>query len=115
MFVDCATNNSSALNPFHPTFYNDQLGVALYSLRRFEEAARAFGRLPLSGSWSLARRAACYGQLGRVVDAGAEVVEILRQRPDFSTADYLRRAVTLERPEDLELLREGMIKAGLPE
>jgi hypothetical protein len=36
-------------------------------------------------------------------------------QPDFSTADYMRNSVLLERAEDQELLREGLIKAGLPE
>jgi tetratricopeptide (TPR) repeat protein len=103
------------LNPFHPTWYNIHLGTALYSLRRFEEAARAFERLPLSAYWSLEHRAACYGQLGRAAEAEALVAEVLRERPEFSTAEYLRRTVTIEQPKDRELLREGLRKAGLPE
>jgi hypothetical protein len=43
------------------------------------------------------------------------VAEILRLKPDFSTAKFLRIDVLLEREEDRELLREGLIKAGLPE
>ena len=38
----------------------------------------------------------------------------LRLRPDFSTAEYMRKSVLLERAEDRELLREGLVKAGLP-
>ena len=34
--------------------------------------------------------------------------------PDFSTAEYMRKSVLLEHAEDQELLREGLIKAGLP-
>jgi tetratricopeptide (TPR) repeat protein len=103
------------LNPFHPPWYNYDMGLALYSVRRFEEAARAFGRIPNPGPSARARRAACYGQLGSAVEAAAEVAEVLRRRPNFSMADYIRRTVMLERPEDRDLLREGLRKAGLPE
>jgi tetratricopeptide (TPR) repeat protein len=40
------------LNPFHPTWYNANLGVAFYSLRRYAEAAQAFKRLPDPLQWS---------------------------------------------------------------
>jgi hypothetical protein len=71
-------------------------------------------RLPDPGTWSLARLAACYGQLGRSAEAQVAVAEILRLQPDFSTAEYIRTNVLLERAEDRELLQQGMIKAGLP-
>jgi TolB-like protein/Tfp pilus assembly protein PilF len=103
------------LNPFHHTWYNSQRGVALYSLRRFTEAEREFRKAPHRGYWSRARLAACYGQLGQTAEAETQRVEILRLKPDFSTEDFLRRDVLLERAEDRELLREGLIKAGLPE
>jgi adenylate cyclase len=103
------------LNPFHPTWYNNHLGIVLYSLRRYAEAAQAFKRLPNPGPWSSTRLAACYAQLGQTAETEAQVAVVLRQRPNFSTADFLRRDVLLERAEDRELLRDGLIKAGLPE
>ena len=102
------------LNPLYPPWYNNHFAVALYSLRRFEEAARALKRIPRAISWSSARLAACYAQLERTSDAQAAVAEVLRLRPDFSTAQYMRDSVLLERAEDRELLREGLVNAGLP-
>ena len=102
------------LNPLHPSWYNASLGVALYSLKRYAEAEQAFKRLPTAGYWSRTRRAACYAQLGRTREAEAQVTEVLQQKPDFSIAEFFRRDVLLEREEDRELLREGLIKAGLP-
>ena len=102
------------LNPLYPTWYNVFLGIALYSLRRYEEAAQALQRVSEKGYWSRARLAACYGQLGRTKDAEAQVIAILQQKPDFTIEDFFHRDVLLERTEDRELLRDGLIKAGLP-
>ena len=101
------------LNPFHPPWYHFLHAGALYSLRRFSEAAQAIKRMPSEGRWS-SRLAACYGQLGREEEARAEVAAILRAKPDYSINTFMNQMVLLERLEDRELLREGLIKAGLP-
>jgi adenylate cyclase len=103
------------LNPYHPTWYHNSHGIALYSLRRFGEAAQAFSHLPNPGPWRRARLAACYAQQGEGAETQAEVTALLRLRPNFSTEAFLREGVLLERAEDRELLREGLMKAGLPE
>ena len=102
------------LNPFHPDWYHASYAIALYSPNRFAEAAQAIRRTPSEGRWS-SRLAACYGQLGRVEEARAEVAAILKAKPDYSINEFMNRIVLLERPEDRELFREGLIKAGLPE
>lgn len=102
------------LNPLRPRWCDAYFGVALYSLRRSAEAAQAFKQMPLSTSWSNARLATCYAQLERTAQAQASVAEVLRLQPDFSTAEYMRKSVLLEHAEDRDLLREGLIKAGLP-
>ena len=71
--------------------------------------------MPNPGYWSRARLAACYGQLGHLNEAEAQVRAILQQNPNFSISDFLRADVLLERSEDREHLRDGLIKAGLPE
>ena len=102
------------LNPFHPPWYHALHAGALYSLRRFSEAAQAVKRMPDEGRWS-SRLAACYGQLGRDQEAKAEVAAILKAKPDYSIREFIDRIVRLERLEDRELYREGLIKAGLPQ
>jgi adenylate cyclase len=102
------------LNPFHPPWYHATRANALYSLRRFADAAQSIKRMPSEGRWS-SRLAACYGQLGREEEAEAEVAAILRAKPDYSIGEFMDKIVLLELPEDRELLREGLIKAGLPE
>jgi adenylate cyclase len=110
----CWLEAAVRLNPLFPPWYNAHFGIALYSLGRFAEAAQALRRMPYPGTWSRARLAACYAQLERKAEAQAAVAEILRLQPDFTTAEYMRNSVLLERAEDRELLREGLIKAGLP-
>jgi adenylate cyclase len=39
---------------------------------------------------------------------------VLHVRPDFSVSTFLARDVLLERAEDREHLRDGLIKAGFP-
>jgi hypothetical protein len=63
---------------------------------------------------SHARLAACYSQLREEGKAKALVDAVLQVRPDFSTSTFLTRDVLLERAEDREHLREGLIKAGFP-
>jgi len=103
------------LNPLHPTWYYADLGVAFYTLRRYAEAAQAFKRLPDPLQWSRARLAACYAQLGRGTEAQAQTAEVMRLNPGFSIREYFRTSILLEREEDREHLREGLMKAGLPE
>jgi Flp pilus assembly protein TadD len=105
---------SRCLNPFHPTWYNSGLGTALYSLGRYADAAETFRRLPNPGRWSRTRLAACYSQLGDEGKAKALRDAVLQVRPDFSVSTFLARDVLLERAEDREHLREGLIKAGFP-
>ncbi len=108
-------NAAVRLNPLHPAYYHANFGIALYALRRYADAAKALKRIPSAGPWTHARLAACYSQSGQTAEARLEADEILRARPDFSTAEFLRSSVLLERAEDREHLREGLIKAGLPE
>jgi hypothetical protein len=94
--------------------YRLQFSIALYSLQRYAEAAEALKSRPNANYWSRARLAACYAQLGETELAALEAAEVLRIRPDFSADEFLRTDVLLEKAEDREHLREGLLKAGLP-
>ena len=67
------------------------------------------------GTWGLARLAACFAELEQNAEAHKAVAEVLRLQPNFSTAEYMRISVLLEREVDRELLSEGLLKAGFPE
>lgn len=101
------------LNPLHPEWYWAGLSSALYLARRYEEALVANRQLaPSRHAWPLARVAACLAQLGRLDDAGAQAAEVLRLQPDFRVSAELPH---YKNRDDAEHVRDGMLKAGLPE
>jgi hypothetical protein len=67
------------------------------------------------GPWALAWLVACYAQLGRIEEIKIVVADVLRRQPDFSIANFMSKSVLMERAEDRELVREGLLKAGLPD
>jgi TolB-like protein len=101
-----------ALNPFHHAWYWNQLAIALYAARRYEDALEA----DRQGSdqkqfWYLARMAACHAQLGRMEEARSLVAEVLRRKPDFRLSAIKLR---YRNDADAEHVLDGMRKAGLP-
>ncbi len=60
------------LNPYQRDHYMEDLGFALYSARRYEEAAEAFNSIDKRPHWIHALVAACYAMLGRLADAQSE-------------------------------------------
>ncbi|WEX74561.1 tetratricopeptide repeat protein [Sinorhizobium numidicum] len=108
-------NEGFRLNPFPPPWYSAALGNALYILGRYEEAAAALKELPNPGPFTCARLVACYAQAGNARATEEARAQLLKVCPDFSTEDFIRRGLLLERPEQLDLFRQGLLKAGLPE
>ncbi len=107
-------NEGFRLNPFPPPWYSAALGNALYILGRYEEAAAALKELPNPGPFTTARLVACYALAGDTRATEATKAQLLKLSPDFSTEDFIRRGLLLERPEQLDLFRQGLLKAGLP-
>lgn len=99
-------------NPYHPEWYWVDLAIIFYIARRYEDALEAYRQRTNPGYWVMSRIAACYAQLGRMEEARAAAADVLRMKPDFSIL-RLRRAGWTE--SDVEHIREGMRKAGLPD
>jgi adenylate cyclase len=99
------------LNPFHPAWYWNDLAIALYAARRYEEALNA-NRKGQMTYWPMARAAACLAQLGRLDEARQQAIEVLRLKPDFHLS---AEKLAYKNPSDAEHVIEGMRKAGLPE
>jgi hypothetical protein len=60
----------------------------------------------------LARDAACLAQLGRLDQAKAIAVQVVRLKPSFRLSSEIP---TYNREEDARHIREALRKAGLPE
>jgi adenylate cyclase len=61
------------LNPYHPDWYCEALGEMLYMVQDYEAALEAFNRMSQKAHWTHIYLAACYAQLGRIVEAQDEV------------------------------------------
>ena len=102
------------LNPTPPNYYWVADGLALYHLRRYTDAAKAFQRATAWRPYVYRYLAACYAQLGRLAEARELVAKSFKLQPDFT----LRLWATVEPYQsrtDLDLMLDGMRKAGLPE
>lgn len=100
------------LNPYHPEWYWVGMGNIFYLARRYEDALEAYKHRNSPGYWVMARIAACYGQLGRTEEARAASAQVLRLKPDFAISKVFRAGWS---ESDVEKVREGMRKAGLPD
>jgi adenylate cyclase len=106
------TRRAIRLDPY-VSFAWGALGVCLYALRRYEEALAAYLKIGRNKSaWHMAREAACLAQLGRLDEARAQAAEVLRRKPGFSVQAEMPH---YRYPADADNLREGLLKAGLPE
>ena len=105
---------AQVLNPRQPNLYYDLEGIALYQLRRYEEAITAFECATARKPYVYRYLAAAYAQAGRLAEARAAADRSLALQPKFSLRVWAEWEA-YERPGDLAHMREGMRKAGLPE
>jgi TolB-like protein/Tfp pilus assembly protein PilF len=121
--IECLTK-AMRLNPLVPDNCLFAMGMAEYSVGRYEEALAAFGKVR---GWGLSRPAwiaACYAQLGRDAQAqiaAAEVRELAHgdsSAPDEDDSErwrtYWSWQLKFELPDDQARFLEGLRKAGLP-
>jgi adenylate cyclase len=105
------------LNPFHPFYYTLYIGQACFAMRRFADAVQFIKRSIAHNPESFPSHfylAACHGQLDEDTLAHEALAEVWRISPEFSMAS-VRAIAAYRRAADLDLLTEGLRKAGLPE
>jgi TolB-like protein/predicted Zn-dependent protease len=102
------------LNPTPPNYYWVADGLALYHLRRYTDAAKAFERATAWRPYVYRYLAACYAQLGHLAEARELVAKSLKLQPGFTLAVWAGVEPYASRA-DLDLMLAGMRKAGLPE
>jgi adenylate cyclase len=104
-------------NPFYPFYYTLYMGQAYLSMRRYEEAIEVIKRSVVRNPESLHGHlylAACYGHLGKDAPAREALAEVRRIHLDFSTT-WVQTFMPYKRASDLNMLVDGLRKAGLPE
>ena len=101
-------------DPFPPNWYWESLAVTLITARRFDEAISAIGRLNHFFWWDHCYLAICHAELGRMIEANAEVALLLNIRPNATITDTMK-GEPYKNPQDAQVMIEGMRAAGLPE
>jgi adenylate cyclase len=102
------------LNPYHPQRFWSHLGRAQYTTRNYADAIESFSKLTAPDHTHHAFLAASSAQLGNRTAAAAHAREVLQQQPSFTVQNFLM-TLHYRQLSDNEHLREGLLKAGLPE
>jgi len=102
------------LNPYHPERFWNHLGRAHYTARQYSDAVAALSRITRPACTHHALLAAALAQLGDKTAAEAHTQEVLRQDAAFSNQRFLS-TFHYQLDSDRNHLREGLVKAGLPE
>ena len=102
------------LNPYHPERFWSHLGRAQYGAKLYGDAIASYGKLTAPDYAHHAFMAAAAGQVGDKVAASAHAREVLTREPAFTAKTFLD-TMHYRQPADADPLREGLLKAGLPE
>jgi adenylate cyclase len=102
------------LDPHEAHIWAHLLGRALFGAGRYQEAIRAFRRVPKLRYAHHAYIAACRAQLGDAAGAEAERLNVLRLKPDFRASEFCRTLFFAD-PRDCAQVSEALQKAGLAE
>jgi adenylate cyclase len=102
------------LNPYHPERFWSHLGRAQYTAKDYGDAIASFSRLSRPDCIHHAFLAAASAQLGNSVSAQAHAQEVLKRQADFTATAFLA-TLHYKHIADADHLREGLVKATLPE
>jgi len=101
------------LNPYHPERFWSHLGSAQYTARIYADAIASYSKLTAPDHTHHTFLAASSAQLGNRVAAAAHTHEVLQRQPAFTIGNFLQ-TLHYRQPSDVEHVREGLQKAGLP-
>lgn len=112
-----SVDTAMRLNPTYPFWYLFMRGTAHYALEQYDSAIADFEKASeLNPTAQFVRfwLAAAYAQSGRTEDAEWQVDELMIMGFD-GTVDTIVETGHIIDPRYLELEREGLLKAGIPE
>jgi adenylate cyclase len=104
-------NRAMRLNPYYPDWYLWYLGEAHFHLRDFEQAIATLQRMR-DPSEAHRLLASSYAHLGLIKEARRHAEQVMTVHPNFSI-EHWRKVPPYKNPEQVEVLIEGLQKAGL--
>lgn len=102
------------LNPYHPERFWSHLGRAQYTARAYADAIASFSKLTAPDYTHHAFLAAASAQLGNRTASGAHTHEVMQREPAFTAQTFIA-TLHYRNSADGEHVREGLLKAGLPD
>ena len=105
------------LNPHYSSWYDQQMGLSYHLMGDHAKSLESFKKMRERTPTSYLPRGMiviCYIHLNRESDAQAEVAELLKIRPDFSTAIWAK-VQPYKDQKFLEKEFEALRKAGIPD
>jgi adenylate cyclase len=102
------------LNPYHPERFWSHLGRAQYTARAYGDAIASFSKLTALDHSHDAFLAASSAQLGNRAASSAHARDVLQKEPAFAARGFIA-TLHYRDPGDSEHVRDGLLKAGLPD
>ena len=102
------------LSPLRNAWMWHDMGLALITAKRFEEAIEAFSKVDPPLPFDDIYVAICHAQLGRIEEAKMLARKVLMARPGITVRGWATREPYYE-ASDLEAFLDGLRKAGFPE
>jgi adenylate cyclase len=102
------------LNPYHPERFWNHLGRAYFGAHRYGEAVEAFKHITVLDHLHHGALAACHAYLGNDATARDHIREAQKLQPDLRIETYMA-TLHYKQGSDREHIRQGLLKAGLPE
>ncbi len=102
------------LNPLHPPWYWEHLGIALFAKRDYAASLQAFSRMSWHSFYDLIYAAAAAAHLGQRRHAADYLREALEKRHGLrsSTLAYF---LPYRQQKNLDHVLDGLKRAGLPD
>jgi adenylate cyclase len=102
-----------AQDPFLPSYCLEERGVALFALRRFEEALSALRAMPFQTFRSRSYEAACKVSMNDQAGARQAVSKALQIHPTLTASEFCQKETYQDR-EQISHMHDLLLAAGLP-
>ena len=112
--AETSAKRAMRLNPHHPDWYWQELGLAYYVGGQYEEAIRTFNRNANLVEFDYTYLAACCVEVGKIEKAKSYIESLLQLMPDASVK-YYEETQPFKNNSDMKRLIDALRKAGLSE